>query len=125
MTDPIRVEGLKDLRSDIRKMQPDLLAEMRGVLKDSAEIVKTRGAALAPRGRRPIPPSRKPHVRLADSLRAGTSGNAAIVRSRALYGPKIERQTEFLSRALEATEDEVVDSIADGIDRLAVRHGWH
>ena len=125
MADTVRVEGLADLRRDLRRMQPEVLPVVRERLKAGAGIVAVRGATYAPKGTRPIPASRRPRKRLAATLAPGTAGNSAFVRSRALYGPKIERSTGFLSRALEDSQEEVVDSIGDAIDALASRHGWH
>lgn len=122
--DAVRIDGLAGLRKDLRAMAPDVLPEVREALREGAAIVAVRGAVNAPRGSRPIPASRRPRVRLAASLRPGTSGNAAVVRSRAAYGLKIERSTGFLSRALAESEDRIVESIGDSIDRLAVKHGW-
>ncbi len=123
--DAVRIEGLAALRRDLRKMQPDALAEVRDALRSGAAVVAVRGRANAPRGTREIPASRRPRKRLADTIAPGTAGNSAFVRSRAVYGPKIDRQTGFLTRALEDTADQVADTVGDAIDALAARNGWH
>lgn len=124
MPDAVRIEGLAELRRDLRAMQPDVLKEVRGVLKDGARVVADKGRELAPRGHRAIPVSRKPRVRLADSLRPGTAGNSAFVRSPAAYGLIEEKRIGFMSRALRESETQIVDAIGDSIDAVADRHGW-
>ncbi len=105
-------------------MQADTLPAVREALKQGAGVVARRGAQTAPRGTRPIPASRRPRKRLADTIAPGTAGNAAFVRSRAVYGPKIERSTGFLARALEDSQDEVVQKVGDALDALADRSGF-
>ncbi len=121
----VRIEGLADLRKDLRRMQADTLPAVRDALKQGAGVVAKRGAQTAPRGTRPIPASRRPRKRLADTIAPGTAGNSAFVRSRAVYGPKIERSTGFLAKALEDSRDEVVDALGDAFDAVAARNGFH
>jgi hypothetical protein len=104
------------------------------VTKEAAGIVAAEAARNAPRGTRPIPLSRRPRVRLADSYRASTSGAKGIVRSALAHAPIVEyrrsgtpaqmRNTAPVGRALEAKEDAVVEALAEGFDRLAKRNGW-
>ncbi len=117
----VRIEGLAPLR---RALDPPERKEITAFLKGGATVVAVRGGATSPRGTLPIPASRKPRKRLADTIAPGTAGNSAFVRSRALYGPKIERSTGFLSKALEDTADEVMEIIGNGIDAWSARQGW-
>lgn len=124
MADAVRVEGLADLRRDLRQIEPDARREVTKGLKEAAAVVAVRGRAYAPRGTRPIPETRKPRKRLADTIAPGASGNSAYVRSRAVYGPKIERQTAFLTRALDDTAEQVVEKVGDALDGVFTRHGF-
>ena len=124
MSDAVHIEGLAELRRDLRAMQPDVLREVLGVLKDGERLVADRGRELAPRGHRAIPVSRRPRVRLADSLRPGTAGNTAFVRSPAAYGLIQEKRSRFMSRALHDSENQIVDLLGDSVDAVADRHGW-
>ncbi len=128
MADTVRVEGLADLRRDLRKLAPDTLKEMRGVLKEGAGIVAAAAGPLAARQT----------GRLAAGFRAGTAGNSAFVRNRVPYagvqefGGKIApRGTPFqikphpaATRALELNAERIVDRVGDGIDRVAGRAGF-
>jgi phage gpG-like protein len=129
MADAVRIEGLAELRRDLRKMQPDTLKEMRGELKAAAAIVAVAS--------RPLAAHRS--GALAASFRPGTAGNTAFVRSRLPYAavhefggtirpkgaPITIKPHPAPTRALEAAADRIVDSIGDGIERVAGRNGWH
>jgi phage gpG-like protein len=125
----VRVDGLAQLRRDLRKMQPDTLKEVRGVLKHSAEIVAATARARAPRRT----------GRLAASIRATTAGNRAVVRSPLPYAAVHEfggtirprgapiriRRSEMVTGALERNRDRIANALLDGLDDVARRHGWH
>ena len=125
----VEVEGLAKLRRDLRRMQPAALKEIRGVLRDAAGVVAADAARNAPRLT----------GALAKSIRPGTSGNRAFVRSRLPYagvheyGGRISPQgtpisikrSAFIARAIEAKQEQIVDELGDGIERVATKHGWH
>lgn len=130
MADAIRVEGLADLRRDLRAMGAK--AEGRGLtraLRAGAQEVAVAASPLAPRR----------SGDLAKSYRAGAAGTRAYVRSRLPYaavqefgGTIAPRGTPItiqprtaVTRALRAKEDAVVDRLADALDDLARQHGWH
>src|SRR5436190_13452137 len=116
----VRVEGLAELRRDLRRMQPDTLKEVREVLKHSAEIVAANARTRAPRQT----------GKLAASIRAGTAGNSAVVRSRLPYAavhefggtirpkgaPILIKRREMVTGALASRTEAIVDALADGID---------
>jgi hypothetical protein len=129
MADAVRVEGLADLRRDLKRLAPDVLPEIRGALKDAADLVASKARANAPRA----------SGALAASIRSGTAGNAGVVRSRLPYAkvheyggtirprgaPITIHRAQFVGRALTSTEDRIVESLADSINAVASRHGWH
>ncbi|MDP2712310.1 MAG: HK97 gp10 family phage protein [Solirubrobacteraceae bacterium] len=128
MADAVRIEGLAQLRRDLRRMQPETLREVRGVLKDAATVVARRAQATAP----------KRTGNLADSYRAGTAGNTAFVRSRLPYAgvheyggtirprgtPIVIKRSAPITTALRDNEDQIVKKVSDGMDRVARRNGW-
>jgi phage gpG-like protein len=129
MADTVRIEGLADLRRDLRKMAPAVLKEMRDVLKDSATLVA--GDA------RPLAAHRT--GKLAASYRPGTAGNSAFVRSRLPYAgvqefggriaprgtPITIKATPAVTRSLDKNAERIVDKLGDGIDKVAARNGFH
>ena len=129
MADAVRVEGLAELRRDLRAM--GLKAEGRGLtraLREGAEEVRKAAGPLAPRR----------SGALAESYRAGAAGKSAYVRSRLPYAavqefggvirpkgtPITIRSRAAVTRALANKEEVVVECLADAIDRLARQHGW-
>lgn len=129
MADAVRIDGLRELRRDLRAM--GLRVEGRGLtaaLRSGAEEVATASGPLV-RGR---------SGDLARSYRAGAAGTRAYVRSRLPYAGvqefggvirpkgtpiKITPQTP-VTRALDAKTEAIVDRLGDAIDDLARQHGW-
>ena len=124
----IGVDGLAQLRRDLRRLQPEALKEVRGALKDGAEVVARASGPLA-------------HHRtgtLAAGYRAGTGGNTAFVRNRVPYAavhefggtiapkgtPITIRANPAIHRAFDAKADRVIDIVGDGIEAVARRNGW-
>lgn len=124
----VRVEGLRELRRDLRQLQPDAAKEIRTVLKGAAEIVAAAARADAPRKT----------GRLADSIRGTTAGDRGVVRSKLPYAnvqhwggtiaprgtPIRIRATEFVAKNLERRAEHIVEAIGDGIERAAQKNGW-
>jgi phage gpG-like protein len=124
----VTVDGLAQLRRDLRHIEPGAVREIRDVLKSSAELVAHAARADAPRKT----------GNLADSIRATTSGARGVVRSALPYanvqhwggtiapkGTPIKiKGTLFVSRHVERLTDRIVDELGDGIERVAARNGW-
>lgn len=124
----VHVEGLRALRRDIRKMQPDTVRELRKVIKDAAQIVAEEA-----RTRAPVRTGR-----LAGSIRATTSGDKGIVRSPLPYAavhefggtirpkgaPIAIRGSHMVYGALDNKRDAVIDALGDGIENAARHNGW-
>lgn len=133
-SDAVRVDGLQPLRKSLRKVDRDALKKVQQVSKSAARIVALEARRLAPRGTRPIPSSRRPSVRLADSYQATTSGSAGVVRSRVPHAviyeyrktgtPAQMRGVRPVSRAIERKTDEVMDTLERGIDDVLRSSGW-
>lgn len=132
-TAAVLVEGVKDLRRDLRAIDKALPKELTKALKAAAEEVLPTARALAP----------KRSGRLASSLRASGAGNKASIRSPLPYanvqhwGGSVGRgrvggrggsthinPTKFIVRAVDRHHEDVVDRLGDEIEALAERHGW-
>jgi hypothetical protein len=132
--DAVRVEGLAKFRRDLGLIDKGLRTELRLELKAAAEIIAVEAAALTPRRT----------GRLASSWKAGTSGARGIVRNPQPYANVVNwggnvpsaRSTSarprrhfqgahMTEKAMASSGDKVADRIADGIEALAVRHGFH
>ncbi len=121
----IRVEGLADLRRDLRAVHPAIERALKDELEDAAKVVTRYGATLAPRK----------SGRLASSLQTQVRGNRVVAYSRLPYSsvqhwggtiaprgaPIRIQRTEFLSRAAEAKASQFESRIADSIERALAR----
>lgn len=125
----VKVEGLAELRRDLRHLEPETAQQIQGVLKDAADIVAREAALLAPRRT----------GALAESYRPFTRGARAGVRSRLPYAgvhefggtieprgvPILIKRSEPITRAVERQTDTIVSELGDGIERAAQSTGWH
>jgi phage gpG-like protein len=129
VADAVRIEGLADLRRDLREMHPDVRREVTKALKEGATVV-ARAAG---------PHARKGETgKLADSFRPGAAGNAAFVRSRLPYAavhefggvirprgvPITIRAQPAATRALADKEESIVEKVGDALDGVFSRHGF-
>jgi hypothetical protein len=125
----VQVKGLAELRRDLRRLDREMLGEVRDTLKRGADIIARDAASLAPRRT----------GALAASYRAFTRGNLAGVRSNLPYAGVVEyggtisprgvpilfQRSAPVTRAAERQADSVAREVADGIDKAALRSGWH
>lgn len=133
----VRVEGLRDLRRDLRAVEKDLGKELTEALKEGAQPVVSEAQDLAParprsgRLRRSIKAyavkggvgvgSRLPY---ANVIHWGGTTGRGHVPGRGGSGSVKVTGTEFVRRAAESKDDEVLNDIADAVDRLLTRHGF-
>jgi phage gpG-like protein len=110
-------------------MDKGLNREVSDALKGAASEVVTRASTLAPRR----------SGRLAGSLRPFAAGLKAGVRSPLPYANVVHwggtirpkgapvhfRRRPFIEKAAEERADRVLEKVADNIEALATRHGWH
>lgn len=126
----VHTQGLRDLRKDLKAIERTLPRELTHALKEAAEEVIPTARGLAP----------KRSGRLAASLKASAAGTKASIRSRLPYanavhwgtgarrgkpGPHNIAPSKFITRAVDIKKDAVVDTLADAIEDLAKRHGFH
>lgn len=122
---PIVVEGLKEARRDLRRVDRALAKELRGALKDAAEVVAAEARRQAPHRT----------GRLAKSIRAGASGSGAVVRAggaRVPYANPVHwgwkrhgiEANPFIERAADKKADEALERLADNMDALFKRNGF-
>jgi len=131
----VRVDGLADLRRAVRAVDPAGLKAIQATLKGASETVARDARVLAP----------KKTGRLASSIRAGTSGNRAVVRDRLPYanvihwggstgkghrpgaawsGSVLVRPSLFISRAVDRNENRIAVMLANEFDRVIRTRGW-
>ena len=124
----VRIEGLAELRRDLRRASPDVRRDVTRALKEGARVVATAAVPFTARGT----------GKLAAGWRPGASGNSAFVRNRVPYagvqefGGRISpKGTPFQirahpagTRALELKENAIVESVGDAVEGVFTRHGF-
>lgn len=124
----VQTQGLSELRRDLKRLDPLIDNELRDAIKEGAGKVAVTAGALAPRE----------SGELAHSIRPTVSGARASVGSTLPYAGWIEhggtirprgvpitiRGAGMVGRAVEDHADQIVEDIADGIERAARRAGW-
>lgn len=122
MSTQVRIEGLREFRRDLRRIDAELPKGVTKALKASAEIVATEARIRAPVG---------PSGRLKGSIRSFTRGDRAGVRVNAKrrsprypggypYPRRIEFQLRpFLHPALVAKQRQVAERMERVIDDVA------
>jgi phage gpG-like protein len=125
----VRVEGLRELRRDLKAIKPEVHKELRDVNKDAAELVAAEARATAKRGKT---------GRYGGGFKAGSSGDKAMVRNRVPYanvqhwgGSIRPRGVRIYIKGDRVAEkagvkhaDQVLERLADGIDGVLHRHGF-
>jgi hypothetical protein len=127
-TPVIGVEGLRDFRRDLRRLEPALDAELRKEMRRAVAIVAVRAGQIAP----------KQSGKLAKSYRPFITQRTAGIRSSLPYAPVIEfggtisprgtpitfQRMEPVTRAVEQYAAKLVDDFGDAVQRAADRTGW-
>lgn len=131
----VRVEGLKELRRDLRLIEKDLPRDLGRTMKTAVEPVASKAAGLAP----------VLTGRLARSVKPSAQGTNAAIRSRLPYANVIAwggttgrghkpgaagsgsvkvKASRFPEKAAEAEAETFLQRLADGIDGLLTKHGF-
>jgi phage gpG-like protein len=134
MPQAIRVDGLADLRRDLKAIDKKLPRELNKAQRDALKSTAIEAAALAPRR----------SGRLAGSIRPFATARAAGLRSGLPYanvqhwggttgrgytgrpnsGSVRVNPTFFAFRAVRGDLEEIMEKMSDGIERVAKRHGF-
>lgn len=135
----VSIKGLRDLQSDLRKIDKGAAKELRDALKSEVtREVLPDAISAAPKSKIQKSPTRH----LAGSLRPFVSGSTVGVRSRLPYANIVHwggrhplfgnrdhwvqvQGRPFISEAVARHENRLVDRAANAIDHLASLHGWH
>jgi len=134
----IDVKGLRDLRTELKRIGPEFPKELRAANKEAAEIIAVEARRRAPRGPHEGGGRVQP---LAGSIRAVANqlrGQVAVGGARSPHGPVLEfggtigrrgttgartqvRAQPSLYPAIASERDEVVEVYGEAIDRLTSR----
>jgi len=128
MADTVRIDGLADLRRDLRAMQPEARKEVTRALKQGAQVVAVAA----------VPFTARKTGAMAKGWRAGAAGNSAFVRNRhpgagvqehgGVIRPKgvpiTIKPHPAATRALDLRADSIVEKVGDALDDVFVRAGF-
>jgi phage gpG-like protein len=126
--DAVRIEGLAELRRDLRQSSPEVRRDVTRALKEGAKVVAVTAAPLTARQ----------SGKLAGGWRPGAAGNSAFVRNRVPYAGVLEfggriapKGTPFTirahpagTRALQLRENQIVEAVGDAVEGAFARHGF-
>lgn len=131
----VAVEGLKELRRDLKAVEKALPRELGQTMKRAAEPVARTAAEMAPRKT----------GALQRSIKASATGTRAAIRSRLPYsnvqawggttgrghkpgvagsGSVKVKGSRFPEKAAEQHSGQFIEDLADGVDHLLTRHGF-
>jgi len=139
MPEPVRVDGLAELRKGLRSVSHDLLPEFRKTEVAAASVIAQEAAHRAPRGKPHGPSNRKRH--LFETVRPLTSGVRVAVGSTAAQAPQANvvhwggtiaprgkpihfPRRPFVVEAFEARREEYVNTLAETLNGLMQRSGF-
>lgn len=123
----VKAEGLAQFRRDVRRADKEIGKEFQKDLRAIAQDVAREASSLAPRR----------HGALAGSYRGSARGATAYVRSPLIYARFLEfgfhprggdtfvEGRNFVGRAMERREGEIVDQLGEAVERAATNLGWH
>jgi phage gpG-like protein len=124
----IRTENLAQLRRDLKRLDPLIDRELRDSIKEAADKVAVTAGALAPRRSGALAHSIRPFVSGAKASVGSTLPYAGVVEFGGSIRPRgvpiTFKPAGMVGRAVEDHADQIVEDIADGVDRAARRAGW-
>lgn len=131
MADVVRIEGAKEFRRDLKRLQPEVEKLLRGDIKTIAAGVageaQARARSFARTGKyersiRPYVSGLKAQVgsRLPQ---AGVLHWGGTIKPRGV--PIVFKSRPVISEALDRRTDKIVDEFGDAIEQAARRAGWH
>lgn len=125
----VRVDGLKEFRRDLKRLEPEADKELRNSIRAAATKIAVEAAASAPRRSGALARSIRPYVSRATASIASRLPYAPVVHWGGTIEPKGVpirfKRTEFITKAVERGTDQLIDDIGDGVERAARRVGWH
>jgi hypothetical protein len=129
VADPaVRVEGLREFRRDLKKLEPAAAKELQVDLRKAAARVAVAAASSAPRASGAYARSIRPYV-----TARGVSVGSRLPQAGVLHFGWTNRPRgvpitfparPVISQALDRQTDRLVEDLGDAVDRAARRAGW-
>ena len=129
MADPVRVEGLREFRRDLKKLEPEVAKELRKDIKAAAGKVAAVASAAAPRRTGAYARSIKPYVTARGASVGSRLPQAGVLHWGGTIRPRGVDITfparPVVSEALDRQTDRIVDELGDAVEAAAKKAGWH
>jgi hypothetical protein len=126
---PIHVEGLREFKRDIKRLEPEVAKDLRKDIAKAAGIVAAEASANAVRVTGAYARSIRPYVTargvsVGSRLpQAGVLHFGGTIRPRGV--PITFPARPVVSEALDRNTDRIVDALGDAVEVAAERLGWH
>ena len=129
MADPVRVEGLREFRRDLKKLEPEVAKELRRDIKDVAGRVASEAAARAPKRTGAYARSIRPYVTARGASVGSRLPQAGVLHWGGTIRPRgvdiTFRPRPVVSEALDRQANRIVEDLGDAVEKAARRAGWH
>lgn len=125
----VRLEGFREFRRDLRKLEPEVEKQLRADVKVIAARIalEARGAAVKRTGK--YAASIRPYVTAKGASIGSRLPQAGVLHFGGTIRPRGVDITitarPVISTAVDRQTDRIVDEMGDAIERAATRAGWH
>jgi hypothetical protein len=124
----VEVQGLREFRRDLKRIEPAVAKEMTHEIRAGAVPMLASARSLAPRLSGELSRSTRLSVTTKGVSIYSTLPQAPVLHWGATIEPRgapiTFPRTEFITKPVEAGADHLVESIGDGVERVASRLGW-
>jgi phage gpG-like protein len=130
VADPIvRVEGLRELNRDLKRLEPETAKLLRTDIRAIAERVAIEARATAPRRTGTYARSIRTYVTQRGANIGSTLPQAGVLHFGGTIRPRgvpiVFPARPVISQAVDRNADRLVDEMGDAVEQAALRVGWH
>lgn len=126
--DAVRLEGFKEFKRDLKKLEPEAAKELQKDIKAAAGKVAAAAASTAPRVSGKYARSIRPYVTAKGASVGSRLPQAGVLH----FGGTIEPRgvpikfpaRPVVSDALDRQTNQIINDMGDAVDRAAKRAGW-
>lgn len=127
--DGVRLEGFREFRRDLRKLQPEVDKQLRKDLRVAAKKVANEAGAHEHRGTGRYARSIRPYITARGVSIGSNLPQAGVLHFGGTIRPKgvpiVFQPRPVVSEALDRNTDRIVDSVGDAVEAAARKAGWH
>lgn len=125
----ITTHGLRELRRDLKRLEPEVAKELRKDIRAAAEKVAVDARTHAVKRTGGYARSIRPYVTAKGASVGSRLPQAGVLHWGGTIRPRGSaitfRARPVVSEALDRRTDEIVDDLGDAVERAARKVGWH